>query len=640
MHQKKISPKLLLCICALCFLAVIITVLLLEGDVTIFKRVFFEEHSADELRDTLNDFGVRGYITTSILSMLQVVLTVLPAEPIQVLAGIAFGMPLGIACCLLGIALGNTIVFVLYKVFGDKVRKYFMRKLCLNYERAATSKRVMLIIFALYLLPAIPYGAICLLAASAGMKYRRYITVTLLGSLPSIAIGVGIGHIAVAVSWVISISVFAVIVCLLCILTWKKEAVFCALNKFLENPPYSSKTTVQKCNPFVLFCAFAAFRILFFFCGIKIKYKNKLKGEMESPSIVLCNHGSFVDFVYAGTLLRKYKPHFVVARLYFCHKSLGWLLRNIGAFPKSMFVSDLESAKNCLRVLRNGEILAMMPEARLSTAGRFEDIQEGTFSFIKKAGVPVYSVKLSGDYLAYPKWGRGLRHGAQVEAELDILFTKEELSELSLDEIAERTQKRLYFDDYEWLKTKPKVKYRSRHIAEGLENILTTCPKCKSKFTLKTKGNKLSCECCGELATLSPRYELAGDVPFKNPLEWYDAQKAELDTRISSDESFSLRADVELFLPSRDGKKMLRPSGNGVCTLDRSGLSYTGTRDGESVSLNFPLEKIYRVLFGAGENFETYVDGEIHYFVPNEKRECVEWYMASDALYRSITNGK
>jgi uncharacterized membrane protein YdjX (TVP38/TMEM64 family) len=122
MHQKKISPKLLLCICALCFLAVIITVLLLEGDVTIFKRVFFEEHSADELRDTLNDFGVRGYITTSILSMLQVVLTILPAEPIQVLAGIAFGMPLGIACCLLGIALGNTIVFVLYKVFGDKVR--------------------------------------------------------------------------------------------------------------------------------------------------------------------------------------------------------------------------------------------------------------------------------------------------------------------------------------------------------------------------------------------------------------------------------------------------------------------------------------------------------------------------------------
>jgi hypothetical protein len=44
-------------------------------------------------------------------------------------------------------------------------------------------------------------------------------------------------------------------------------------------------------------------------------------------------------------------------------------------------------------------------------------------------------------------------------------------------------------------------------------------------------------------------------------------------------------------------------------------------------------ELFYRLLFGAGEDFEVYVGETIHYFVPDERRSCVEWYMASAILY-------
>ena len=77
---------------------------------------------------------------------------------------------------------------------------------------------------------------------------------------------------------------------------------------------------------------------------------------------------------------------------------------------------------------------------------------------------------------------------------------------------------------------------------------------------------------------------------------------------------------------------MLRSAGTGVCTLNREGLRYEGTREGERVELFFPLEQIYRLLFGAGENFEIYVGSEIHYFVPEERRSAVEWYMTSMIL--------
>ena len=179
---------------------------------------------------------------------------------------------------------------------------------------------------------------------------------------------------------------------------------------------------VQPVNSFVMTVVYWGVRFWLLLCGVRVKAVNKI-GKPNNPSIILCNHGSFVDFIYAAALLRKYKPHFIVARLYFYHSVLGWLLRKVGAFPKSMFAMDMENAKNCLTVLKNKEILAMMPEARLSTTGRFEDIQGSTYSFIKKSGVDVYTIKISGDYLADPKWGKGFRRGAVVEAELDMLFT-------------------------------------------------------------------------------------------------------------------------------------------------------------------------------------------------------------------------
>ena len=173
------------------------------------------------------------------------------------------------------------------------------------------------------------------------------------------------------------------------------------------------KNKVQPVNGFFMTVLYYGVRVYLFLCGVRVKTVNKI-GEIEGPAIVLCNHGSFIDFIYAAALLRKFKPHFIVARLYFYHNILGYLLRKVGAFPKSMFTMDMENVKNCLTVLNRNEILAMMPEARLSSAGRFEDIQAGTYSFIKKTAVPVYTIKIHGDYLANPKWGKVLRRGAVV----------------------------------------------------------------------------------------------------------------------------------------------------------------------------------------------------------------------------------
>lgn len=636
---NKLRRNKLLILLGVLVLFILLAIFLFSGDnFILLKSIFAEKHTNEELQEKLGDFGIKGYITIAILSMLQVMLPFLPAEPVQVIAGIAFGFPIGILCCTVGVILGNLFIFIMYKIYGEKIHDYFVKNIHLDFDKTASSKKIVAIIFALYFLPAIPYGMICFLAASVKMKLPRYMTVTVLGAIPSVCIGVGLGHIAIEVSWFISIAVCLVLVTLLTVLMLKRETIFTKINKYLDTK-YSSKTVVQKCSPFVIDTAYIISKIALFFKGVKVKYTNKV-GKIENPSIVLCNHGSFLDFVYAGTLIRKKRPNFIVARLYFYKKLYAKIMRKGGCFPKSMFTSDLDSAKNCLRVLKNGDVLAMMPEARLSTAGQFEDIQEGTYSFLKKADVPIYIIKLRGDYFASPKWGNGLRRNSYIEAEIDLLLSKEQIDSLSVTEMKEIIEREMYYNDFDWLKSHPELRYKSKTLAEGLENILVRCPKCGAIHSIRTKKRRVYCEKCDLSLTLNDRYEFLDNPYFKTFADWYRYQcnkiNGDINESLMQSGDYKLTSKVELKLPSLDGSTLLRHGGEGVCVLNKDGLTYTGTKDGCEFEIQFPLSKVYRLLFGAGEDFEAYYGSELYYFIPEEKRSAVEWYITSKLLYDSL----
>lgn len=632
MRKKGFKRKIFTLILLILIAVGLAAFLLSDENIAIFKGIFSDDDiTRAEVQDRLSELGIRGYVTIVILSMLQVVIAVLPAEPVQVIAGISFGFPIGLLLCTIGVLIGNTVIFVLYKIYGNALREYFVKNIHIDFDKMAKSKRVTLIIFILYFLPAIPYGMICFFAASFGMKYPRYILVTVLGAIPSVCIGVGLGHVAIASSLALSITVCALLLAVIAVVMIKRNAIFNKVNEFIDGTQ-DGKFKVKKYARVKLSIAYIISRIVFFLRGVKVKYTRKVE-ELDTPSIVLCTHGSFIDFAYAGSLIKEKAPNFIVARLYFYKNIIGSFIREFGCFPKSMFAGDIESAKNCLSVIKGGGVLAMMPEARLSTAGRFEDIQPGTYDFIKKMGVTVYSVNIHGNYLASPKWGDGLRRGSLVEAELDILFTREELEELTVDEIRKRCETRLYYDDLEWLRSRPEIRYKKKTLAEGLENILIKCPKCNGKYTISAKGRELTCRCCGRLATLDDRYLFDTDAPFADFGKWYDWQTEEIRSEILSNPDYSLTSRVIYKLPSKDGRTMLYTAGEGVCTLDRTGLTYVGTRDGEEVTLTYPIKNVYRLLFGAGESFEVYVGRVIHFFMPEEKRSAVEWYIASAILH-------
>lgn len=594
----------------------------------VLKEIFRSDATKQEVRASISKLGIRSYIVVAVLSMLQVVVTFVPAEPLHVISGISFGLYKGMLVCFIGILLGNTIIYILNKLFGAKLKEFFSTNIDIDFNSAKTSSKIALLIIILYCLPAIPYGIICFFAASMNMKYPKYILITGIGSIPSLFLDVGLGHITMATSWIVSIVVFVLILVLL-ILMWKfKTQIFGKVNQYIHKSQEKERNRVGKYNSLIYNVVGLGF-YAYIRSKIKIRLKNNV-GKLDRPSIVLCNHGSFFDFAYAGKLIRKEKPHFVVARMYFHHNLLKKVVGGTGAFPKSMFTNDTESLKNCIKVISNGEVLAMMPEARLSTVGKFEGIQDSTYKFLKKMNVSVYVVNIKGGYLAKPKWADKIRRGALVEAELNQIFKAGDCENLTVEEIQTKIENAINYNEWEWLENNPKIQYKNKTIAQGLENILCVCPKCKQKNSLTTEKNKISCD-CGLNVELDKRYQLHG-VEFKNISEWYEWQTDEIRKEIKNNPNFKLESRVELRHLSNDGKRCTRYSGNGVCVLDKNGLKYVGTQDGKEIEKIFPIEGIYRILFGAGEDFEIYDGKELYYFVPEDKRSAVLWYIVSGLL--------
>lgn len=634
--KKKHKHTLITLLCLLPLFVGLGFLLLSGGNLEIIKSVITGNLSGHAAQDRLRDMGIRGYITVSLLAALQVVLTFLPAEPVQVLSGLAFGFPTGLILCTIGVFVGNTVVFLLYRKYGAGLREYFDKKFEFDLGACVPMGKLTVVIFILYFLPAIPYGLICLFAAMMGMKFPRFIVTTVLGAIPSVVIGVGLGHVAMHTSWFVSLFVLLLLLSLLTPILVYRDALIAKVNAYMKKHklPHSSKAEAKPYSRHKLTFLYICSRILFFFRGVKVRYIRTVK-KPEMPCIVLSNHGAFGDFAYTGSLLRRYSPHFIVARMYFFRRDLKWVVTSVGCFPKSMFTLDVESAKNCLRVIKNGRILAMMPEARLSTAGEFEDIQPETFSFLKKMNLPIYIAKIGGDYLASPKWGNGMRRGSYVEAELYQLVSKEELSSLSVEEVEKRVTDALYYDEFKWLEAHPKVRYRSKKIAEGLENILTLCPFCEQQNTVRTKKNRVYCTACGIQTEMDDRYAFPADFRFRNFKEWYQYQTEKYKEMLDGDPDFRITSPVTLKHASIDGKSFLRVAGEGVCTLDRTGLLYEGTEDGKEIRKHFPTKQIYRLLFGAGENFEVYEGKEIWYFAPEIPQSSVNFYIFSKLIYDS-----
>lgn len=262
---------------------------------------------------------------------------------------------------------------------------------------------------------------------------------------------------------------------------------------------------------------------------IGFKYK-KTKPKSETY-LLLANHNSDLDPIMlvmgTGRHVR------FVASANILKGFLGKLLRIFFApIPRNKGASADDTVALVEENLKQGVSVAMFPEGNKSWAGETGYISPRTARLVKESGAALVTYRLDGDYLKNPRWAKHPRKGP-VFGTFVKEYTKEELAQMSEEKIYEAICDDLHTDEYAFQKERH-IPYKGKDLAEGLELAGYLCPCCKRFDAVKTKGNKVFCD-CGMEATIDEEGFLHSErLPFDNLLSWSRWERSYLIENASS----------------------------------------------------------------------------------------------------------
>ena len=108
--------------------------------------------------------GVRAPLLFVGMVVLQIVVAIIPGEPLEIAAGYAFGALEGTLLCLIGALVGRVAVFLLVRRFGVRAVEVFF----------------------LFFLPGTPKDVLCYIVGLTKLPLRSWIIISTIAPIPSI----------------------------------------------------------------------------------------------------------------------------------------------------------------------------------------------------------------------------------------------------------------------------------------------------------------------------------------------------------------------------------------------------------------------------------------------------------------------
>lgn len=378
---------------------------------------------------------------------------------------------------------------------------------------------------------------------------------------------------------------------------------------------------MKRPNPFIWIPLGLIVKLLAFFKRQKVIKRTKIHG----PAITLSNHTSFYDFIYTNAVLYPKRTTYLAAKKMFYDPVLGFFLRLAGAIPKALLEPDPVATAKALKIIKQGGILSIFPEGQISASGVFLNPSFSIAKLIKKANVPVYSIKHHNAYFVNPPWTKKTFAG-RVETAIEPLFTTEQIATYSEQEIFDKLCERLAHNPHTYNQTK-KYRYHVGDLA-GLDCLLYQCPKCQNE-SLSVKHRTISCSHCGHQAMLDNYWNL-GDSTID---EYYEKQRAFIKAAFESNVNFSLSSDVDLM--SFYENKLVKV-GTGHLTLSREGYHYVGTVLDKEETLHFNSKLIPSLPSDIGRNIQIYHHGQIYQFEFSSRIMPTKFVLLSEILYEEL----
>ena len=141
----------------------------------------------ERFRSWVDTHGLWGRAVFLAMTVLQVFVAIIPGEPLEICAGYAFGAVEGTLLCVVGMALGQVLVFLFVRKFGVHAVEVFVSQ-----EKIASmaflqkTRRVYLFFIIAFLLPGTPKDVLSYLVGLTPIPMGQWILVSSICRLPSV----------------------------------------------------------------------------------------------------------------------------------------------------------------------------------------------------------------------------------------------------------------------------------------------------------------------------------------------------------------------------------------------------------------------------------------------------------------------
>ena len=319
---------------------------------------------------------------------------------------------------------------------------------------------------------------------------------------------------------------------------------------------------------------------------------------IKPPYVLLCNHNAFLDFKVTTAAIFPHRANYVVAIDGFTSPtkkgfaSREWLLRVVGCICKRKFTNDAVLVRQLARVVKNGDIAVLYPEARYSLCGTNAVLPDSLGKLCKLLRVPVVSLIMHGHHVNSPVWNLSDRGVKPVEAEMTCLFTAETLAKASSEEVNQTINAAFVYDDFAWQKERG-IRISTPTRAEGLHKVLYQCPHCRTEYRMHSKGTELICDACGkrwQIDELGSLRATEGETEFPHIPDWYEWERANVRREVEAG-TYSFFAPVRVMsLPNANGYIHI---GDGMLTHGMDGFTVRGSGKYGTFEMVKPVPSLY-----------------------------------------------
>ena len=131
----------------------------------------------------------------------------------------------------------------------------------------------------------------------------------------------------------------------------------------------------------------------------RVEHKGLEAIPEEGAAVLVCNHVSFVDALLIGGAVRR-PVRFVMYYKIYNLPVLNFIFRTAGTVPIAGRNEDLliydAAFKKIAEYLRNGEVVCIFPEGKLTTDGELNEFKNGIERIVEANPVPVIPMALQG----------------------------------------------------------------------------------------------------------------------------------------------------------------------------------------------------------------------------------------------------